>query len=75
MTCTRSCSHQRTPSRVRTLEHSGMAAVPAEPGARQTETGREIFRGGPDDLLVPDDGLPLLVRPIAHLVAGVRSFP
>jgi len=50
-------------------------AVPAEPGARQTDTGREIFRGGPDDLLVPDDGLPLLVRPIAHLVAGVRSFP
>ena len=41
---------------------SGAALVTAECGTRQTEAGREIFRGGPDGLLVEDDGLPLLVR-------------
>jgi hypothetical protein len=44
------------------VDGTGAFRVPAEPGAGQAEAGREILRGGPDEALVPDDGLPLLVR-------------
>jgi hypothetical protein len=43
------------------------------PGAQQTKAGREIFRGGPDDVLVEDDGLPLRVR--THRGQHARKLP
>jgi len=64
------------------LEHAAAAGrvhgpgtfrVTAEPGARQAQAAGEIFRGGPDHLLVPDDSLPLLVVRTAGSVRG--SYP
>ena len=40
----------------------GTVRVTAQHRARQAEAGRNVFRSGPDDLLVPDNRLPLLVR-------------
>ena len=52
---------------------TGAARVTAQPGARQAEAGREIFRGRPDEALVPDDGLPLRVR--THRGQHGRKLP
>lgn len=50
----------------------GQAAwVSPEPGASQTEAGRQLRRNGPDDFLVEDDGLPFLVR--AHCGQHARN--
>lgn len=45
----------------------------AESGTRQPEAGDEIFRSGPDDLLVKDDGLPLRIR--RHSGQHARKLP
>lgn len=55
------------------VNRTGAARVTAQPGARQAEAGSQIFRGRPDDLLVEDDGLPLLVR--AHRGQHARKLP
>ena len=52
---------------------TGAARVTAERGTRQAEAGREIFRSGPDGLLVEDDGLPLLIR--THSGQHARNLP
>lgn len=52
---------------------TGAARVTAERGTRQAEAGREIFRSGPDGLLVEDDGLPLLIR--THGGQHARNLP
>ena len=55
------------------VDGTGAARVTAQPGARQTQAGSEVGRGGPDDLLVEDDGLPLLVR--MHSREHARKLP
>lgn len=55
------------------VSRTGAAWVTAQPGARRAETAGETFRRGPDDLLVEDNGLPLLVG--IHYRHHARKLP